>query len=67
VRGYSYGELGACRRFLETAAELRVPLKNLHSGLSGTGYAFAERGTDLGSSAVVEGNPTEYYRKVIDH
>ncbi|KAG1677438.1 hypothetical protein FOA52_001893 [Chlamydomonas sp. UWO 241] len=63
VRGYSYGELGACRRFLETAAEVRVPLKNLHSGLSGTAYAFAERGTDLGSSSVVEGNPTEYYRK----
>jgi len=28
VRGYSHGELGACRRFLETAAEVRVPLKN---------------------------------------
>ena len=33
VRGYSPGELGACRRFLETAAEVRVPLKN--HGLAG--------------------------------
>ena len=33
VRGYSHGELGACRRFMETAAEVRVPLKN--HGLSG--------------------------------
>jgi hypothetical protein len=48
VRGYSYGELGACRRFLETAAEVRVPLKNYN--LPGTVYAFAEYGTDLGSS-----------------
>lgn len=44
-------------------AQVRVPLKNIYSGLSGTGYAFVERGSDLGSSASVEGNPTEYYRK----
>jgi outer membrane protein assembly factor BamA len=61
VRGYSYGELGACRRFLETAAEVRFPLKN--HGLPGTAYAFVEYGTDLGSSKSLEGNPTEYYRK----
>ena len=61
VRGYSYGELGACRRFLETAAEVRFPLKN--HGLPGTAYAFVEYGTDLGSSKALEGNPTEYYRK----
>lgn len=61
MRGYSHGELGACRRFLETAAELRVPLKNY--GLPGTAYAFAEYGSDLGSSRGLEGNPTEYYRK----
>jgi len=61
VRGYSYGELGACRRFLETAAEVRLPLKNV--GLPGTAYAFMEYGTDLGSSRAVDGNPTEYYRK----
>ncbi len=47
VRGYSHGELGACRRFVETAAEVRLPLKNW--GLPGTAYAFAEYGTDLGS------------------
>lgn len=28
VRGYSPGELGACRRFVEAAAEVRMPLKN---------------------------------------
>jgi len=61
VRGYSQGELGACRRFVEAAAEVRAPLKNI--GLPGTAYAFAEYGTDLGSSGAVEGNPTEYYRK----
>lgn len=61
VRGYSYGELGACRRFLETAAEVRFPLKNYN--LPATAYAFAEMGTDLGSSNTLTGNPTEYYRK----
>lgn len=30
---------------------------------TGTAYAFAEYGSDLGSSRSVEGNPTEYYRK----
>ncbi len=47
VRGYSHGELGAARRFVEGAAEVRLPLKNY--GLPGTAYAFAEYGTDLGS------------------
>ncbi|KAJ9504829.1 hypothetical protein QJQ45_005429 [Haematococcus lacustris] len=63
VRGYSYGELGASRRFLETAAEVRLPLKNLRQGLPGTAYAFTEWATDLGASRALEGNPTEYYRK----
>jgi hypothetical protein len=39
VRGYSHGELGACRRFVEAAAEVRVPLKN--HGLSGAWAAGA--------------------------
>lgn len=30
---------------------------------AGTAYAFAEMGSDLGSSKTLEGNPTEYYRK----
>jgi hypothetical protein len=61
VRGYSPGELGACRRFLELAAEVRAPLKNV--GLPGTAYAFAEYGSDLGSSRSLAGSPTEFYRK----
>lgn len=61
VRGYSYGELGAARRFLEAAVEARLPLRNY--GLPGTAYVFTEMGTDLGSARGLEGNPTEYYRK----
>ena len=56
VRGYNVGELAACRSFLETAAELRVPVAGKHI------YGFYEFGTDLGSSKHVKGNPTEYYR-----
>lgn len=63
VRGYSHGELGACRRFVEAAAEVRVPLKNVSEGLPGTVYAFAEMGSDLGSSRSLAGSPTEFYRK----
>ena len=44
VRGYNVGELAACRRFAEAAAELRVPL------LGQQVFAFAEYGSDLGSS-----------------
>lgn len=58
VRGYNYGELAACRRFVEGAVELRAPL------LGQQVYAFAEGGSDLGSSKEVRGNPTAYYRRV---
>lgn len=58
MRGYNVGELAACRRYAEAAAELRVPL------LGQQLYAFAEVGSDLGSSAEVRGNPTLYYRRV---
>ena len=44
MRGYNVGELAACRRFAEAAAELRVPL------LGQQVFAFAEFGSDLGSS-----------------
>jgi outer membrane protein assembly factor BamA len=63
VRGYSPGELGACRRFVEAAAEVRFPLKNYSEKMPGTLYAFAELGTDLGSSRSLAGSPTEFYRK----
>lgn len=44
VRGYNVGELAACRRYAEAAAELRVPV------LGQQLFAFAEYGSDLGSS-----------------
>uniref|UniRef100_A0A0E0F8Y7 Uncharacterized protein n=1 Tax=Oryza meridionalis TaxID=40149 RepID=A0A0E0F8Y7_9ORYZ len=50
VRGYGMGELGASRNLLE----------NRHTQV----YAFAEHGTDLGSSKDVKGNPTEFFRRV---
>lgn len=57
VRGFNVGELAACRRFAETAVELRVPV------LGRQLFAFYEHGTDLSSSKLVRGNPTEYYRR----
>ncbi|KAH7306402.1 hypothetical protein KP509_22G009500 [Ceratopteris richardii] len=57
VRGYNMGELGACRRILELAGELRLPILKTHT------YGFVEYGTDLGSSKDVRGNPTEYFRR----
>ena len=60
MRAYNVGELGACRRKLEVGAELRVPLPYLKSH----GYVFYEKGSDLGSSKEVRGNPTEYFRRV---
>ena len=44
VRGFNVGELAACRRFLETAVELRVPVFGRQV------YAFMEHGTDLGEA-----------------
>ena len=58
VRGYNVGELATCRRFAEAAAEIRVPV------LGQQLFAFAEWGSDLGSSPEVRGCPTEYYRRV---
>jgi len=58
-RGYSVGELGVARRFLEAAAELRVPVPKLNTHA----FAFFEHCTDLGSSKEVPGNPTAYYRR----
>ncbi|TVU38276.1 hypothetical protein EJB05_11636, partial [Eragrostis curvula] len=62
VRGYGMGELGASRNLLEVATELRIPItvKNTHAQV----YAFAEHGTDIGSSKDVEGNPTNFFRRV---
>ena len=51
VRGFNYGELAACRRFVEGAVELRAPV------LGQQLYAFAEGGSDLGSSKEVGALP----------
>ena len=45
-RGFNVGELGAARRVLEAAAELRLPVPKLNTHV----YAFYELCTDLGSS-----------------
>lgn len=57
VRGFNVGELGAARRFVEGAAELRLPFFGNHV------YGFMEGVTDLGSSKEVRGNPSQYYRR----
>lgn len=48
-RGFNVGELGASRRVLEAAAEIRVPVPKLNTHA----YAFYELCTDLGSSKEV--------------
>ena len=48
VRGFNVGELATARRFLETAAELRVPVFGRQV------YAFIEHGTDLGEPTGLE-------------
>lgn len=58
ARGFSVGEVAACRRFLETAVELRAPVFGRQI------FAFYERTSDLGSSKAVNGNPTAYYRRL---
>lgn len=59
VRGYTHGELGACRSYAEMAAEVRMQVpRTRHQA-----YAFVEHGTDLGSAAFVKGNPTQYFKK----
>ena len=57
VRGVGVGELATARRFAEAAVELRAPVAGA------TAYAFAEAASDLGSSHVVAGNPTAFYRR----
>jgi outer membrane protein assembly factor BamA len=58
-RGFSVGELGVARRFVEAAAELRWPVPKLNTHA----FVFYEHCNDLGSSKDVPGNPTAYYRR----
>lgn len=60
MRGYNIGELAAARRYVEAAAELRVPV------LGQQLFAFAEYGSDLGSSGerllcIAEGAMERYW------
>ena len=59
ARAYNVGELGVARRFAELAGEVRATLPFVRNQV----YGFAELATDLGSSAEVRGNPTEFYRR----
>lgn len=58
-RGFTVGELGVARTFLEAALELRVPIPVLKTHA----FCFWESCSDLSSSGSVSGNPTEYYRR----
>jgi len=58
-RGYTVGELGVARTFVETALELRVPIPLLKTHA----FCFWEGCSDLGSGGTISGNPTEYYRR----
>ncbi|KAK9810669.1 hypothetical protein WJX73_008942 [Symbiochloris irregularis] len=59
VRAYSVGELATGRRLAELGAELRVPIPRINKQV----FAFAEWGSDLGSSKAVRGNPTAFFLK----
>jgi hypothetical protein len=59
-RAYSIGELGAARSYLETAAEVRVPVPFLKT----QAYAYVENARDLGSIADLPGRPREYFSRL---
>jgi outer membrane protein assembly factor BamA len=58
-RGYSLGELGPARSYLETCAELRLPVPLLRTQAS----VFAENARDLGSPYDLLGAPREVYKR----
>lgn len=58
-RGYSLGELGPARSFLETCAEIRAPVPFLRT----QAFLFAESARDLGSAADLAGRPREVYNR----
>eukprot|EP01024_Parvocaulis_polyphysoides_P006314 TRINITY_DN1166_c1_g1_i2.p1 TRINITY_DN1166_c1_g1~~TRINITY_DN1166_c1_g1_i2.p1 ORF type:complete len:573 (-),score=95.89 TRINITY_DN1166_c1_g1_i2:1206-2924(-) len=62
VRGYSVGELAACRRYAELSTELRVPIPIWKNNWRQC-YGFYDWGSDLNSSKTVMGNPSQVYRK----
>lgn len=58
-RGYSLGELGPARSYLETCAEIRLPVPLLRT----QAFAFAENVRDLGSAFELLGAPREVYQR----
>lgn len=59
VRAYMPGELATARRVVEAGLELRAPIPKLNKQV----FAFAEYGSDLGSSKTVRGNPTAFFAR----
>ncbi|NJO19425.1 MAG: BamA/TamA family outer membrane protein, partial [Spirulinaceae cyanobacterium RM2_2_10] len=59
IRGYNFSEIGGGRSYALASAEYRVPI--LTTPL--TGVVFADFGTDLGSSAPVQGENGEEVRQ----
>lgn len=58
-RGYSLGELGPARSFVEGAVEVRLPVPVIKKQV----YAFAETARDLGKAIDLIGNPREFYNR----
>jgi outer membrane protein assembly factor BamA len=58
-RAYSLGELGPARCFLETCAELRLPVPKVNT----QAFLFAENARDLGSAEELTGKPRECYNR----
>ena len=66
VRGYSKGELGTGRSFLQATAEYRFPIYNLNAGKEDFdigGTIFFDYGSDLGSGDTVKGEPATFRDK----
>ncbi|GMH32188.1 hypothetical protein BSKO_00022 [Bryopsis sp. KO-2023] len=59
VRGLNIGEIGTARHFAEMGMELRLPTPYFNQQM----FLFYEQASDLGSSKLVPGNPTTYFRK----
>ena len=66
VRGYSSGELGTGRSFIQTTAEYRFPIFSLTAfkeEFDVGGTLFIDYATDLGSGDTVTGEPGEFRDK----
>ncbi len=69
VRGYSKGELGTARSFLQATAEYRFPMFSFNmfkKDFDIGGAIFFDYGTDLGSGDTVKGEPATFRDKPND-